>query len=223
MDIDSDPVILERQMQEVQKSIGVGTHVVQVVIPTDADLPPAQFACDKHFHLGEAYLAGNQARPAIRRFEQALSAFDGRSAYEHFGVAVKLGLAEAHAAIDVGQWQQALKYLDEILAVSPDDDRAHTIKARVYVRMARSDDTNRSNANAYLSAMAALKSNSKNFEAGCYLGYIGFHLFKAKGNFEEMAHSIQNLKSTQSRYPLPPLAVIIRACETEVERLRGQS
>lgn len=215
-DIDSDPAILDRQMQEVLKSLGFGAHVVQVVIPTDADLPPAQFACDQHFHLGEAYLAGNQARLAIRRFEQALSAFDGGSAYEHFVVAVKLALAEAHSAIDVEEWQQALRYLNEVLAVFPDDDRAHAIKARVHVRAKQPVE-------AYVSAMAALKSCSKNFEAGCYLGVIGFQLARADGDVEEMAHSVQNLKITQDLYAHPALALMIRDCEMEMQRLRRQA
>lgn len=215
MDIDSDPDILERQMQEVLKSLGMGTHVVQVAIPTDADLPPAEHACDHHFHLGEAYLAANQARLAIRRFEQALAAFDGESAYENFEAAVHLALAEAHAAVDVKQWDKALAYVNQVLSILPDDDRAFAIKARIHVRRTESVD-------AYKAAMAALQNNSRNFEAACYLGLMGVHIAKSVGDLDEMALNIKNLKIAQSLHPSSrELAALIGHCEQELRKLRG--
>ena len=90
MNIDSDPEILERQMQEVLTPIGVRIPVADYVLPADCDLPPSEHECDMHFHLGEAYLIGNQAPLAIYRFNKALAAFDGHSQYENFPVAVRL-------------------------------------------------------------------------------------------------------------------------------------
>jgi tetratricopeptide (TPR) repeat protein len=213
MDIDSDPDILERQMQEVLKSLGIDVHVVQFVLPTDGDLPPAQFTCDHHFHLGEEYLAGNLARLATRRFNQALAAYDGRSSYKNFEAAVKLALAEAHAAVDVKEWDKALDYVAQVLSILPDDDRALATKARIHVRRTEPVD-------AYLAAIAALKVNPKSFEAACYLGLMGFHIARAAGDVETMALSIKNLKLAQSLQPSSrEMAALILQCEHDLCRL----
>ncbi len=209
MNIDRDPDILERQMQEVLKSLGVGTHIVQVAIPTDEDLPSAKYSCDHHFHMGEAYLVANQALLAIRRFNQALAEYDGRSAYENFSVAVKLALAECYSAIDVQNWENAIKVLNEIIVEFPEEDRAHAIFARVHIRRGEPIE-------AYKSAMAALKSNPENFEAACYLGFVGFSLSKTENNLSEMAKDIDNLKQAQRLYPqCRDLAKLIENCEAE--------
>ena len=217
MDIDQAPVILERQMSEVLKSLGMGIHVVQVAIPSDSDLPPAEFTCDRDFHLGELYLFANQARLAIRRFEAALSSYAGQSAYENFEVAVWLALAECHAAIDVKEWDTALEYLDKVFKIFPDDDRGHAIRARIHVR--RNEPVE-----AYRSAMATLKANPLNFEAACYLGLMGAHIARAQNDLEEMRKSIENLRIAQSLYPASQdLASLIEVCEHELKTLNDQS
>jgi len=194
-------------MQEVLKSLEIGFHVVEFVLPLDSDLPPAKFECDHHFHMGEAYLAGNQARLAINRFNQALASFKGKSKYQYFLIAVKLALAESYAAIDVKDWDNAIKYLDQILIEYPNEGRAHAIKARVFLRQGNLIE-------AYESAMKALKNNEYHFEAACYLALIGFSIAKAENNLVDMAKDIENFKIAQSLYPgSNSLAKLIKICE----------
>jgi tetratricopeptide (TPR) repeat protein len=194
MGIDRDTAILDWQMRQVMKSLGSDVHVVEFVLPADADLPKTRHECDRDFHIGEAYLAGNQVRLAINRFRQALGKYDGRSDHKHFRFSVNVALAEAHSAIDLREWESALNCLDEALAELPDDDRQHAIRARVLVRAGDP-------AGAYRSSMAALKSNPLNFEAACYLGFIGFTLSDAEGDLGKMAKDIENLETAYRLHP----------------------
>jgi hypothetical protein len=49
--------------------------------------------------------------------------------------------------------------------------------------------------------MEALKRNTYNFEAAVYLGVVGFALALAEGDEREMQLSLQNLKTTEERFP----------------------
>jgi hypothetical protein len=63
--------------------------------------------------------------------------------------------------------------------------------------------------------MGALKLYSGNFEAACYLGYVGFVMAKTEGNRREMRLSIENLRTAQRLYPSSEdLKTLIQTCES---------
>ncbi len=84
------------------------------------------------------------------------------------------------------------------LARDGESDYAHTIMARLHAALGKPVDS-------YRSAMAALKLNTHNFEAGVYLGIVGFALAQAEGDTEEMARSMENLRITLSLNTGSPL------------------
>lgn len=90
--------------------------------------------------------------------------------------------------------EKCLEHCDAGLKIDPSSDYGHTIKARVELALQRPLD-------AYRSAMAALMINSLNFEAGVYLGIVGFALAASESDIEEMERSIENLRTTLSLNP----------------------
>jgi len=106
-------------------------------------------------------------------------------------------LAECYSRLP-DKLENARELCTRSLAVNDQSDYSHTIMARVQVALGAPLD-------AYLSAIAALKVNSRNFEAGVYLGVVGFAIAMAENNIEEMERSIENLHLTLSLNPGSPL------------------
>jgi tetratricopeptide (TPR) repeat protein len=144
--------------------------------------------------MGEAYLAGNQAHIALRRLERARDTFQGESAIPNFWTAVRLALAEAYGSVDVEAWDQALGCLKEILTVSPGEDRALALKARVLVRSGQ-------RAAACDCAVQCLQSNPNNLEGLLYFAFLGFLMAKGAGNVNAMREAKHILIRAQSKCP----------------------
>ena len=102
-------------------------------------------------------------------------------------------LAECYSRLPA-KLEEARRICDKSLAINDQSDYAHTIMARVNLALGEPFD-------AYRSAMAALMLNSSNFEAGVYLGAVGFEIAAAEGNVEEMKRSVDNLRLTLSLNP----------------------
>ena len=73
-------------------------------------------------------------------------------------------------------------------------DYGYTVKARAQLALGRLID-------CYVSAMEALKRRTDNFEAGIYLGTVGFAIAVANKDAEEMRLSTENLRITQKLFP----------------------
>lgn len=111
--------------------------------------------------------------------------------------------------------ESALEYCDKGLDLNNESDYGHTIKARIHL-------TKEDPIQAYISAMNALKINSRNFEAGVYLGVTGFAIAATEGNIEEMEYSVKNLKTTLSLNPTSEnLARIIAENEKYLHQVKG--
>jgi hypothetical protein len=110
--------------------------------------------------------------------------------------------------------REAFSLCQRVLELRPGCDYTHTILARVQLALGKPID-------AYVSAMKALQANSLNFEAGIYLGTIGFAIAKAEGDIIEMEYSIANLRTTRSLNPRSQkLARIIADNEAELARMK---
>ncbi len=108
--------------------------------------------------------------------------------------------------------EKAISYCTKGLAIEPKSDYAYTIKARSEHGLGKMIP-------AYFSAMEALKINKYNFEAGVYLGVIGFAMALAEGNIEEMKYSVENMKITLSMNPDSTwFAGILKENETVLEQ-----
>jgi tetratricopeptide (TPR) repeat protein len=99
-------------------------------------------------------------------------------------------LAECYSRMP-GKLEAARHVCSRSLALDDQSDYAHTIMARVQAALGSPLD-------AYLSAMAALKLNSHNVEAGLYLGVVGFAIAVAEGDLGEIERSVENLRLTLS-------------------------
>lgn len=117
-------------------------------------------------------------------------------------------LAECYSRMSGGS-VNCLKECEEGLQLDAESDYGYTIKARAELALQRPIA-------AYESAIAALKINSRNYEAGFYLGTIGFAIAQAAGDIEEMRLSIQNLRITLSLNPDSTLLADIIAKDEEV-------
>jgi len=211
--IDTDPAVLEHQMQEVLISFGKPDHRPQQPVPPDSECPPSENACDRYFYMGEACLAARQPRTAVAHLTQALSTFAGRSSYPNFRLAVRLALVECLASTATQDWDGATKIVDELLNENPKEDRTHALRARILVRQGNHID-------AYRAAMAALKSNPECLEAACYLGFIGFTLARAEGDQDWMKKELDNLETAQRIYPASPdLRAMIQQCRDQLNAL----
>lgn len=112
-------------------------------------------------------------------------------------------------------YESALECCENALEINDMSDYVHTIKARVLIATGKPID-------AYFSAMAALRVNSHNFEAGVYLGVVGFAIAESEHNLEEMEFSIQNLRTTQKLNPGSQLlANIIQKNQSKLDHIRG--
>jgi tetratricopeptide (TPR) repeat protein len=122
-------------------------------------------------------------------------------------------LAECYSRMP-DKLEKAREYCTRSLAVNDQSDYAQTIMARVEIALGTPLD-------AYRSAMATLKLNSGNFEAGVYLGVVGFAIAMAEWNVEEMERSIENLRVTLSLNPDSPiLQGIIAENERQLAAMR---
>ncbi|MFA6383628.1 MAG: hypothetical protein WCX17_04375 [Parcubacteria group bacterium] len=122
-------------------------------------------------------------------------------------------LGECYSRI-MGSEELALDYCSKALAINNQLDYAYTIMARVQTRIGRPID-------AYKSAMAALKINSLNFEAGVYLGAIGCAIALAENDEKEMELSIKNLRKTQRLNPSSQrLVKIIQENEEKLNQMK---
>lgn len=110
------------------------------------------------------------------------------------------------------RYQEALKLTKRGLGINKQSDYGYTIKARVEAALERHTD-------AYFSAMEALKINKYNYEAGVYLGTIGFAIAAEEGDVEEMEYSIENLKLTKRLFP--ESGRLTRIIEENEERLEN--
>jgi tetratricopeptide (TPR) repeat protein len=211
--IDTDPAILEHQMQEVLISFGDSDHRPQRPVPSDSEFPPSENVCDRYFYMGEACLAARQPRTAVAHLTQALSAFAGRSSYPNFRLAARLALVECLASSAIKDWDGAAKIVDELLKENPNEDRAHALRARILVRQGK-------HVEAYRAAMAALKSNPECLEAACYLGFIGFTLARAGRDKDWMQKDLENLETAQRIYPESfDLHRMIQQCRDQLNAL----
>lgn len=92
------------------------------------------------------------------------------------------------------QHARAVELCQKVLSQGPEGDCAYTILARVHAAAGQI-------VASYVAAMRALKLNSHNYEAGVYLGTMGFSIALAEGNAHEMACSLENLRLTQQHHP----------------------
>lgn len=148
-----------------------------------------EFSCESDWVIYQAkvfYELFRDSGEAMRLLE-ARAKEDERDARIHFC------LAECYSR-DCGGLARSLDCCEKGLAINAKSDYGHTIRARVELSLDRPFE-------AYLSAMAALKLNSRNFEAGFYLGTIGFAIATSEGNVEKMKLSNENLRTTLSLNP----------------------
>lgn len=122
-------------------------------------------------------------------------------------------LAECYSRMP-DKLEKARELCTRSLAVNDQSDYCHTIMARVQVALGAPLD-------AYFSAMAALKLNGRNFEAGVYLGVVGFAIAMAEKDIEEVGRSIENLRVTLTLNPdSPHLQGIIAENERQLAEMR---
>ena len=162
---------------------------------------------------GEVFLATGNHDEAITLLETALSQYEEPAGTANFEVAVRLALAEAYAATCIRRFADAHTVLDWILRSHPYDDRAHALRARVFVREGRVQD-------AYWSAVAAVKANPRSLEAACYASVIGFLWAEAEGSTSEMEANIRNLRVAQQYCPGVDerIDALIERLQTRVEQ-----
>ena len=124
-------------------------------------------------------------------------------------------LAECYSR-EPNHFEKALEYCQKALAVNSSADHAYTVVARVQAAQGNLDV-------AYQAAIAALKLNSRNVEAGIYLGVIGFAMAMGNHDLDEMEWSIKNLRLTQSLIPQSKrLAAIIAENERVLADYQSQ-
>jgi tetratricopeptide (TPR) repeat protein len=90
--------------------------------------------------------------------------------------------------------ERAVELCTTGLSIDRLSDYGYTIRARAQLALGRPID-------CYRSAMEALKLRTDNFEAGIYLGTVGFALALADHDAEEMRLSIENLELTGTLFP----------------------
>ncbi len=122
-------------------------------------------------------------------------------------------LAECYSRSEEGL-DQAFKLCEKGVKIDNKSDYGYTIMARVQVAQQKPID-------AYTSAMNALKINNSNYEAGIYLGSIGFAIAMAEGDIEEMQYSLENLRLTKKIFPdSARLDTIIKENEDYLKRFK---
>lgn len=171
-----------------------------------------EFATDLEWDVYQAkvfYEGFGDAKKAVEILQKSLERHPG-------SVDVLACLAECYSRLP-GEEKKALEMAQQALASGNQSDYPHTIMARVFLAMNRPID-------AYQSAMASLKVNSKNYEAGVYLGVTGFAIAMAEGNVEEMEWSVKNLRITQRLNPdSKHLARILEKHERLLNEAKGRS